>query len=597
MIRLSLWLTGASLAAALAFGTHEAKSPSNQAEALTPRQWRVIWTEEPAYQATISWTTTVAGKTHEVLVSPTPLEGRLEQYPTRVETHRNGAFTRDGSDPEDLLDGYYHHARLEGLDPSSTYWFVIVSDGVASREFHFVTAPEDEREFRLLYGGDSRTGRKARQQVNAMMVDLLVEDPSILAMAHGGDYIVNGRLWAQWSAWLDDHSALVTPAGRVLPIIPARGNHDVGPLFQEIFDDPGGTDKNYYATQLGSSAALLTLNSEISTTGDQALWLEEQLGELRSLNRWLLCNYHRPLYPAVKQPAIAKSTWVPLFEHFDVDLVLESDGHVFKRTLPIRDEKHDPTGVTYIGEGGLGVPQRTPDESRWYLQAPGATGRGHHVQLLTFNAEELRMQTIGLPLDASEFQPADYAEVHPLNAEWSYLAGTDPSDDWKAPGFDASAWPTGPAGFGYGDDDDQTVLDDMRGEYTRVYVRHRIPAAALEGVEELALMIRFDDGFIAYAGGEEFVRERIEGGAGSGAIDVSSHEARSRYSYLPIPDWRSKLVGDELVIAIEGHNDRASSSDFTLDPFLIADPANLGLLGKDQSRVLMDDHKLSPREP
>jgi hypothetical protein len=36
--------------------------------------------------------------------------------------------------------------------------------------------------------------------------------------------------------------------------------------------------------------------------------------------------------------------------------VIESDGHVINRTVPIRNEKKDSTGVVSVGEGDLGVP-------------------------------------------------------------------------------------------------------------------------------------------------------------------------------------------------------------------------------------------------
>ena len=69
-----------------------------------------------------------------------------------------------------------------------------------------------------------------------------------------------------------------------------------------------------------------------------------------------------------KQALEAKKDWVPLYEKHNVDLVLESDCHCIKRTIPIRNDKPSPDGVVYLGEGGYGAPQRDPDLSRWYFQ-------------------------------------------------------------------------------------------------------------------------------------------------------------------------------------------------------------------------------------
>ena len=211
----------------------------------------------------------------------------------------------------------------------------------------------DDRSFSVLFGGDSRSGHFARAQVNLLMAALSEKNPEIIAFAHGGDYIGSGKNWGQWSRWLSQHELTVAASGKVLPIIPTRGNHDGGPLFDEIFDSPGGKEReNYFSTRLSPQVALVTLNSETKAGGAQRTWLGKTLQSLRPEVRWLLAEYHRPAWPAVKRPGAAQEFWVPLFEEFDVDLVVESDGHVIKRTVPIRNEKKDSTGVVYVGEGG-----------------------------------------------------------------------------------------------------------------------------------------------------------------------------------------------------------------------------------------------------
>lgn len=366
-------------------------------EGATPAQWRVHWGENPHAEATISWTTAEPGERHEVHLSTAPQAKDGTQEARILVSSRDGEYTQDDSDG--LPPAYYHHVRVTGLEPSTTYWFVMVSDGTASRELHFTTAPADDRPFRLIYGGDSRSGREDRARINRLMAELAEEDPGILAFCHGGDYVMRGWLWENWRAWLSQHELTTCSDGRVLPIVPVRGNHDRGAIYDEVFDTPGGEGRNYYTTRLGTEVSIVTLNTEISTAGDQASWLGDQLEALRPTSRWLLAQYHRPAWPAVKKPGTALASWVPLFERHDVDLVLESDGHVIKRTVPIRDGKQDPTGVTYIGEGGLGVPQRRPDGERWYLKPPGMVGAGHHVTVLEFTEEGLRMRTVGPPLE------------------------------------------------------------------------------------------------------------------------------------------------------------------------------------------------------
>ena len=365
-----------------------------------PGHLRVIWTEDPAHRATISWTTAAAGGVHEVHIDTEPRGGALGSYARTVAAGTNGAYSTGG--------GHYHQAEVTGLEPSTTYHFVVVSDGQVSPERHFVTAPADDRPFRLLSGGDSRKpGEADRRRINELMASLAEDDPTILAIAHGGDYIQSEEAWEEWDAWMADHARTFTASGRVLPIIPVRGNHEGdGVMYNEVFGFPGGPEVDYFATQLSPNAVLLNLDTNSSIGGEQADWLEAQL-QAAQAGRWILASYHRPAYPAAKSPSEARQFWVPLFEAYDVDVALESDGHVLKRTVPIRNDRHDPTGVVYVGEGGFGVPQREPNDE-WYLRAPGMAKSAHHVQLFSFTPGELKYEAIlidGTRDDSWVFQP------------------------------------------------------------------------------------------------------------------------------------------------------------------------------------------------
>ena len=59
--------------------------------------------------------------------------------------------------------------------------------------------------------------------------------------------------------------------------------------------------------------------------------------------------------------------------------------------------------------------------------------------------------------------------------EWDYLASgiTPENNSWTGLSFDGkkAGWKTGKAGFGYGDDDDQTLLEDMQNKYSKVFIR------------------------------------------------------------------------------------------------------------------------------
>lgn len=402
LTKLPLFLTALTLAVtALA-------QPAEHSASQPIEHHRVLWMDDPAHEAVISWTTRSEGAVHRVHFGPASRAGDADAYPSTTEAFSNGAFTMIAVDHEWSDPAFYHHVHLKDLEPATTYFLVIESDGDTSREFHFVTAPADDRSFKLLFGGDSRIGtadpyeHNDRQKMNLRIAALVEDNPEILALVHGGDYCMRAE-WRYLDRWLADHELVTTEAGRLLPIIPARGNHDRQIGFEETFSWPGRTTDYYYTTALSQQVALVTLNTEISLAGDQRVWLEQELEGLRPNNRWLLASYHRPAYSSVRSlqdGAARRDNWVPLFERYNVDLVCESHDHALKRTLPIRSHAPDPeNGIVYIGDGGLGVPQRQPDPSRWWLQEPGFTKAVHHVHMFEIGNESFRVQAIGMEGD------------------------------------------------------------------------------------------------------------------------------------------------------------------------------------------------------
>lgn len=364
-----------------------AKATAASPAPAAPLHVRALWLQDPAHEVVISWSTRAPAPAARVLWDRAPGPGNGAPYAREAKPERSGRYS--GS-PE----LYYHHARIVGLEPSTTYRFVVESGGVRSGELRFTTAPTDERSFTLIFNADSRSDPRARRAVNRRIA-ALAADPEVTAMILGGDYVMNGRSLRQWIAWLDDQEVTTTRDGRTLPLIPVRGNHEArGKLYDELFCWPGGGyGKNRYALRLGAHVLLVVLNTEAPAGGEQAAFLERTLRAHRSV-RWQVAAYHRPFWPAVKRPCRAKRHWLPIFEDFRLDLALEADGHVIKRTVPIRNGMQDPRGVVYIGEGGGGVPPRTPKKDRWFLQPPGKAGRGHHVWTLRFTREELRLRAV-----------------------------------------------------------------------------------------------------------------------------------------------------------------------------------------------------------
>lgn len=372
------------------------------------RNVRVVWSENPQTEAVVVWDSEVSSDSCKLLLDRVSRVGVERDYAFHIPVAESGLYTESAETP--TPDYFYHQAGLKDLNPGTVYYLAIKTAEGVGREYHFKTAPKNEKSFRIIYAGDSRSHLDVARQINKQIRKMISEDDSIIALVHGGDYAVTTHRDV-WKEWLEAYALTTTEDGKLLPIIPVVGNHDVvggSPIFRQAYGYPGG-ENDYYTCRLTPSVGILCLNTEISAEGNQRKFLRAELTSLQKENvKWQIATFHSPVYPAVKQPNAAKVSWVPLFEEFNIDLVLESDGHCIKRTVPIRDEKEAVNGIVYLGEGGYGAPQRDPKSDRWYLQGDHAfASRGDHIMMLEITPAAINYSTVlstGETIDSASFK-------------------------------------------------------------------------------------------------------------------------------------------------------------------------------------------------
>lgn len=199
---------------------------------------------------------------------------------------------------------------------------------------------------------------------------------------------------------------------------------------------------------------------------------------------------------------------------------------------------------------------------KWHLGNAARFGDAEKNWVYASCAENLNSVTLQLEGGESRESSASGKEASEelirKSDEWAYLAGKKPADNWVERHFDDSAWARGKAGFGYGDDDDATELKDMKGEYASVFIRKTFSISDPSKVSALSLRIGYDDYFTAYINGKKVASTR------------GGHERkRGIWDTFEIPLSKLLLKGQN-VIVIEGHNLKAQSTDFSLDPYLVA---------------------------
>ncbi|MDP8244956.1 MAG: CotH kinase family protein [Candidatus Hinthialibacter antarcticus] len=153
---------------------------------------------------------------------------------------------------------------------------------------------------------------------------------------------------------------------------------------------------------------------------------------------------------------------------------------------------------------------------------------------------------------------------------WRFWKGTTaPSDasEWTTLAFRDSNWQSAQGGFGYGDlDRVNTTLNDMRSNYSTLYLRKAFSLPTLSARQAFFLDIYYDDAFICYINGVEVARENAPDTYTNNSLAAGGHESNS-LSTFALP--HSVFTQGENVIALVGFNiSLGGSSDFVLAPSL-----------------------------
>lgn len=285
------------------------------------------------------------------------------------------------------LPYFIHFVELSSLKPGQAYEFRFSDEG---KTYFFRTAPAYlTGNFRFAVGGDMY--HDGIEDLKETMLQAAAKDP--LFVIAGGDLAYaapvvslfgedSKRWFTLLKAWQE---TMVAPDGRIIPIVPVIGNHEVigrylqtrdqAEFYYALFATPG--PKTSYVLDFGDYMTLILLDSEHtqSITGEQAKWLQETLLKRGSIpNKF--AAYHVPAYPSVRKyegkiSTKVRETWVPFFEAASLNAAFEHHDHAYKRTHPLFQGKIDEEkGVLYLGDGAFGikVPRQPKDmESKWYL--------------------------------------------------------------------------------------------------------------------------------------------------------------------------------------------------------------------------------------
>jgi 3',5'-cyclic AMP phosphodiesterase CpdA len=242
----------------------------------------------------------------------------------------------------------FHALRVDGLAPATAYDY-----RVGGEAGHFTTAPTDNRPFRFLLYGDSRTDPEA----HAAVVRRMAGAPGDF-LINTGDLVHSGANPSDWREFF----AIESPLLRDRCVFAAVGNHELARgdaagevAFLRYFApvDEGRELRRLYGTFRWSNTRFFLLNAMDKWTGDERAWLRAELEHARDeqgLAHRIAVLHWGPFSsgPHGGNPALESGEVTAMMRDLKVDLVLAGHDHAY--------ERGEGDGIRYVISGGAGAP-------------------------------------------------------------------------------------------------------------------------------------------------------------------------------------------------------------------------------------------------
>lgn len=290
----------------------------------------------------------------------------------------DAAFTDDGSMT------YIHEGTIIDLTTDTKYEYRIgYSTDRRSDWYPLETAGAGEYEV-LIYPDSQSGDYSGWEQLVKNSAD---RNPNAALYISMGDLVDNGEQAYQWRTWLDS----IKPLSARIPLAPTLGNHEMYTLdwkmrepraYLNYFDVPsnGNTtfDRHYYSYDYGD-VHYVVLDTQLyeSTHEDnhdvhhpdlydvQVQWLRQDLAS--NTKKWTVVLMHRdPFQYAFNRPGASRAAgfdeegvlFMPIFDEFNVDLVLSAHLHSYRNRGHVRNFERDASGPLYILTGIAGDARR-----------------------------------------------------------------------------------------------------------------------------------------------------------------------------------------------------------------------------------------------
>ncbi len=292
-----------------------------------------------------------------------------------------------------IIEQYYLHVQLDNLSPGSTYYYTVGQDGWDSAlnvVGSFTTAPRGNQPFTFTAFGDEGTtydSLATTSLIRSQNPAFHLHAGDVSYAEDGGDGLITDPYDPRvWDTWFNE----VAPAAGNIPWQLAVGNHEMEAWYapdgygaeHARWDFPGGVSgPTYYSFTYGNVGVVSLDANDVSyeipanfgySGGAQVAWLETTLASLRQQPGidFIVAYFHHCAYSTCTTHASeggARQFFVPLFDKYGVDLVINGHNHIYERNNPLIGGTQTVTapsgatitpatqGTTYVVCGGGGV--------------------------------------------------------------------------------------------------------------------------------------------------------------------------------------------------------------------------------------------------
>jgi 3',5'-cyclic AMP phosphodiesterase CpdA len=253
-----------------------------------------------------------------------------------------------------------HRVTLSGLRPDTTYYYRIYTNNEnlwPEQTLTFRTAPSQGSSAPFTFAAFGDFGKNSDSQKR--LRDQMARD-SFRFLVTTGDNAYDAGRYSEFDTKVFQIYGDVFSKAAVFPTL---GNHDYatssGAPYLDLFSLPrnawrASDHERYYSFDYGNLhvVALDTnapLNVSDSAASDDMLdWLRDDLR--RTTQPWVVAVVHHAPYSTGSHGSDSRvlSTLVPIFEQYNVDLVLSGHDHIYQRSKPLRGGQ-----VSTVAQGGI----------------------------------------------------------------------------------------------------------------------------------------------------------------------------------------------------------------------------------------------------